>query len=87
MSEVALTPDEVDDYARSKVDRILVSTRSNTPDTLHIMSDEQWMEPACSTRAKHGWVDKSVALYPRHYRPFCAKCVEEMFGVEVIDDE
>lgn len=78
----ALPKAELDDFVRPKVEMILVSARGNTPTTLHIMSDEQWMEPVCSARAKR-WIDKSTALYPRGYAPFCSECVEKHFNIEV----
>lgn len=88
MSEVALTPAELDDYIRPKIDRILVTHNHNTGKTLHVMSDERWMEPACSTVTTSGnWTDKSIALYPRGFRPFCKECAEQHFDIEVIDDE
>lgn len=86
MNEVVLAPDEVDDYVRPKVDHILVSGRRNTSVTLHIERGDE-MEPVCSAHSPHGWVEKSVAIYPPDYAPFCSRCAEDYFGIEVSDHE
>lgn len=87
MSELALTPGELDDYVRPRVERILVSRKGNTSVTLHIMSNTHWMEPECATHASGGWIDKAIDLYPKRYAPICSRCAKERFGVEVLDDE
>lgn len=87
MSEVVLTSDELDDYVRHRVESILITSCNNSSRMLHMMSEEDWMEPACNTTTRRGgWIDKPIAVYPPDYHPVCPDCVETHFGVEVTDE-
>lgn len=88
MSHVVLTPAELDAYLRERVDTILISGHTNSSRTIHIPSDERWMQPVCGIETKHpdGWLDKPFSVYPSEYHPICTTCAEERFDVEVVDE-
>jgi hypothetical protein len=89
VTEVVLTPDDLDEFVRPRVEWVLISGHTNSSRTLHIKSDEHWMEPVCHTRVQHdgGWLDKPISVFPPDYRPFCTQCVEMKYGIEVVDDD
>lgn len=90
MSHVVLTTAaELDAYIRERVETILINGRTKSSRTIHIPSDERWMEPVCGVETKYadGWLDKPVSVYPPEYFPICPECAETRFDVEVVDDE
>lgn len=86
MSQVVLTPAELDAYLRERVDTILISRHTKSSRTLHIPSTKEWMQPVCCAKTIHedGWYDKPVSVYPPEYHPVCVECAEERFDVEVV---
>lgn len=88
MSEVVLTSDELDEFVRYRVESVLISSCStHTNRILHMLSDEEWLKPACNTTVRRdGWVDKPISVFPPGYRRICPDCVELLFDVEVTDE-
>jgi hypothetical protein len=86
MTTLVLTTEELDAYVRERVDTVLVNRHTNSSRTLHIESEENWMEPVCGTRAQYDWLDKPITVYPSNYFPICPHCAETVFDIEVIDE-
>lgn len=89
MSSVVSSKDDLDSYLRDKVETILVSGRRNTSITLHLRSHRNQMVPLCGAQTirDDGWLDKSVAVYPPGFAPFCSQCAKKRFDVEVASNE
>lgn len=87
VTKIVLTKDELDDYVRPRVESVVISSGGNSSRTLHIQR-EGHAEPVCSARLRtvNQWLEKSVTVYPPNFHPFCDHCVEERFGIEVIDE-
>lgn len=87
MTETALRPSQLDTFVRERVERVLITSCCNSDRLIHVISDEEWMQPVCNaTVRRDGWLDKPISVYPPDYHTICPDCVERAFGVEVIDE-
>lgn len=86
MSETVLTPAELDEYVRLRVDRVLITSCCNSDRMIHILSDEEWLTPVCNVTIERGeWIDKPISIFPPEYHTICPTCVRRRFGVEVAE--
>lgn len=88
MTETVLRPSQLDTFVRERVNQVLITSCSTTTKRLlHLMSDKDWMEPVCNAQKHRGeWYDKPISVYPPDYHRICPHCVEQQFGVEVVDE-
>lgn len=88
MTETVLRPSQLDEFIRHRVEMVLITSCSTTTErVLHLMDDEDWMEPACDAQKHRGeWYDKPISVYPPDYHRICPHCVELRFDVEVMDE-
>lgn len=87
MTELILTPDELDDYVRSRVDTVLLGKYKTTARSLHIPAQGGSDGVACDARTErdNGWQSKPINVYPPGHHRICPWCAEQRFGIEVMD--
>lgn len=87
MTETVLRPSQLDAFVRERVDRVLITSCCNSDRLIHVLSDEQWLQPVCDVTVTRGeWLDKSLSIFPPGYHDICPTCVKQRFGVEVMDE-
>lgn len=87
MTETVLATDDLDEFIRHRVERVLITSCCNSDRLIHVLSDEEWMQPSCDVTVTRGeWLDKPISIFPSGYHDICPTCVEQRFGVEVEDE-
>lgn len=87
MTETVLATDDLDAFIRERVDQVLITSCCNSDRIIHVLSEDEWMDPVCNATIRRGeWLDKPISIYPEDYHDVCPDCVETRFGVEVVSE-